>query len=116
MKETLRKLENLFILLFDNFLFFYLHSPIEKVLVSRLTPFLVLNHHNYHHFVNLRPHPVLPLLHYLPITLRYSFQFVLLLDSITITAPLRSIYQLFSQTLRHALDVPERSFSSPDRQ
>ena len=50
----------------------------------------------------------------LPITLRHPLQFILLLNRITITAPLRRINQLLSKTLRHALDIAERRLARAD--
>lgn len=51
---------------------------------------------------------------YLPITLRYPLQLIFLLDCVTVAASLRCIDQLFSQTLSHALDIPESCLAGAD--
>ena len=50
----------------------------------------------------------------LTITLGHPLQLVLLFNSITVTAPLGSIDQLFGQTLGDALDVAESGFAGAD--
>ena len=53
---------------------------------------------------------------HLPITLSHPLQLILLLDSITITAPLSCINQLLRQALCHTLNVSEGRLSRTDCQ
>lgn len=52
----------------------------------------------------------------LPVALRDTLQLVLLLDRVAVAATLRCVDQLFRQTLRNALDVPEGSLTCTNRE
>ena len=79
------------------------HSDSHKLPTARTQDYHLPQHHLFQQL-------------HLPITLRHPLQFILLLDRIRITAPLRSIDQLFSQALGHALHIPERSLPRTDGQ
>ena len=51
---------------------------------------------------------------YLPVTLCYPLQLILLFDCVAVAASLRRIDQLLSQTLSHALDIPESCLAGTD--
>jgi hypothetical protein len=52
----------------------------------------------------------------LSVGLSHPLQLILLLDRVAVAAPLRGIYQLFSQTLSNALDISEGGFAGTDRE
>ena len=48
---------------------------------------------------------------HLPIALGDTFQLILLLDGVGVTASLRGVDQLFGKALSNRLNVPERGFT-----
>ena len=91
--------------------------------IGKVNPSLLLNRrtNNKIHPSLLSESPLFPqttfiVTIHLPITLRHTFQLILLLDRITVTAPLGRVNQLLGQALSYALDVAESRFTGANGQ